>query len=425
MRENVMRTSRLWRQPRTRPRRCGVRGHRGPRSRAARYVLLACCASLAALTGVVQLAGPAQAVPSRWSVTPAPNRGTGTDQLSGVSCPGSKFCMAVGNFGGGIATLTAAWNGRAWSIIPSPTPRGSVSPVGLSGVSCTSSSFCVAVGEFDSRSSITNKPLVETWNGKAWSITPTPGLSGTAGNDSGLLGVSCLSATRCVAVGDRGSLSQATATLVESWNGKAWSVIPSPSIGSNSVLNSISCRSAASCVAVGSHDGAFGMLTLAESWNGSRWSVIPSPNVASRGNNWFSGVSCPSATDCEAVGGWNVQPVIVRNLAESWNGKRWSVVTIPSRGPLANDLGGVSCTSASNCVTAGFNVYGPASGPGNGKTLIESWNGSRWAITPSPSPRADSELYAVACTSAASCEAVGFAGKGSLVSDRTLVETGS
>jgi hypothetical protein len=409
-----------WQRSGTTARRLGAGQHRSPLSRAAWSLLLACCAPLAALTGAVQLAGQAQAVPSRWLVTPSPNRGTGSDQLYGVSCPGPKFCMAAGNYAGDVETLTAAWNGRAWSIIPSPTPRDTASPVGLSGVSCTSSSFCVAVGLYYPRPVLTDRPLVETWNGKAWSITPSPRL-----NDSQLFGVSCVSATGCVAVGSRGSVKRGSVTLAESWNGKAWSVIHSPSISTNSMLQSVSCRSAARCVAVGSHDGTFGTLTLAESWNGSHWSVIPSPNVASQGNNWFTGVSCPSARDCEAVGGYNVQPVISRNLAESWNGRRWSIVTIPNRGPLANVLGDVSCTSASNCVTAGFRVYGPPQGPGNGKTLIESWNGARWSITPSPSPHADNELYAVSCTSAASCEAVGFAGKGSLISDKTLVETGS
>lgn len=419
-----MRIVRLWRCPRAGARRFKVRERRSSQSRAARY-LLACCAPVAALTGVAQLAGQAQAVPSRWSVTPTPNRGTGTDQLSGVSCPGPKFCMAVGNFGGGIKTLTAGWNGRAWSIIPSPTPRNSASPIGLSSVSCTTSSFCVAVGIYEPRRTVTERPLVETWNGKAWSITPSPNVSKPPGNDSELLGVSCLSATRCVAVGSRGDANRGSVTLVESWNGKAWSVIHSPSISTNSVLRSVSCRSGARCVAVGAHRGTFGLLTLAESWNGSQWSIIRSPNVASQGNNLFTGVSCPSATNCEAVGGYNVSAGPTRNLAESWNGKRWSIVTIPSRGPLDNNLGGVSCTSASNCVAAGFSRYGPVQGPGNGKTLIESWNGSRWAITPSPSPHPDNELFAVTCTSATSCTAAGFAGKGSLLSDKTLVETGS
>ncbi len=418
-----MRIVHLWRRPRAKARRLGVREHRSLLSRAVRYLLLACCAPLAALAGVVQLAGQAQAVPSLWSVTPTPNRGGGTDQLYGVSCPGPKFCMAVGTYGGGIKTLAEAWNGRAWSISPSPS-RGA-SPIDLSGVSCTSSSFCVAVGQYTPRPSLTGTPLVETWNGKAWSFTPTPRLSRTPGVESELSGVSCLSATRCVAVGSRGNLKRGSVTLAESWNGKTWSVIRSPSVSTNSMLNGVTCRSAASCVAVGSRDGTFGTLTLIESWNGSRWSVIPSPNRFRQANNWLTGVSCPSAMNCEAVGGYNVRPVVTRNLAESWNGKRWSIVTIPNRGSQANNLGGLSCTSASNCVAAGFSTYGPASGPGYGKTMIESWNGSRWAITPSPSPGPDSEFYAVTCTNATRCEAVGFDGKGSLLSDKTLVETGS
>jgi hypothetical protein len=415
-----MRNVHLGRSPGTRALRPVVPGQRTPRSRAVRSLLLACGAPLAALTLLIALAGQAQAVPSAWSVTPTPNRGTGTDQLSGVSCHGPKFCMAVGNYGGGIQTLTAGWNGKAWSIIPSPTPRHSASPIGLSGVSCTSSSFCVAVGLYEPLTATpNNRPLVETWNGKAWSITPSPAVK-----NSQLLGVSCVSATRCVAVGANGNASQGS-TLVESWNGKTWSVIRSPSVGTNDTLQSVTCRSAARCVAVGSHMGSFGALTLVESWNGSRWSVVPSPNVNSQQNNFLTGVSCPSATRCEAVGGHSVSVTVVRNLAETWNGKRWSLVSMPDRGDQDNLLGGVSCTSASNCVAAGFSRYGPASGPGNGKTLIESWNGSRWAITPSPSPRADNELYGVTCTSATRCEAAGFDGKGSLLSDKTLVEAGS
>jgi hypothetical protein len=412
-----MRIVRLWRYPRTRPRRLGARLRRSPLPRASRRVVLACCALLAAVTGVVQLAGQAQAVPSRWSVAATPNRGTGTDQLYGVSCRGPKFCMAVGTYGGDDWTLATAWNGHTWSIIPSPSPGGTAHSRldVLNAVSCTSSSFCAAVGRYSPRKSFNDEPLAEIWNGKAWSFTPTRKFS----LEGDLYGVSCLSATRCVAVGSRG-----TVTLVESWNGKTWSVVPSPSLTTNSVLEGVTCRGAASCVAAGSHDGAFGSDTLVESWNGRRWDVMASPNPAAQGSNWFTGVSCPTATSCEAVGGYGTG-FVAHNLAESWDGKRWSVTTIPNRGALSNILGGVSCTSASNCVAAGFSTYGPASGPGNGKSLIESWDGSRWAITPSPSPRLDNELQAVTCTSVTECEAVGYDGKGSLLSDKTFVETGS
>src|SRR5271163_2262631 len=54
-----------------------------------------------------------------------------------------------------------------------------------------------------------------------WSITPTPDLSGTAG----FSGVSCTTATACMAVGS--SSAGVGRTVTESWNGDDWSVIPS------------------------------------------------------------------------------------------------------------------------------------------------------------------------------------------------------
>ena len=48
-------------RPRTTARRFGRRPHRGPLSRAARYLLLACCLPLGTLGGMALLAGPAEA----------------------------------------------------------------------------------------------------------------------------------------------------------------------------------------------------------------------------------------------------------------------------------------------------------------------------------------------------------------------------
>jgi hypothetical protein len=41
--------------------------------------------------------------------------------------------------------------------------------------------------------------LVEQWNGRAWQVQPTP--QPRKSSSSALLGVSCTSATRCLAVG--------------------------------------------------------------------------------------------------------------------------------------------------------------------------------------------------------------------------------
>ena len=65
----------------------------------------------------------------------------------------------------------------------------------------------------------------------------------------------------------------------------AWLTESSPSPGTESTLNGVSCVSASSCEAV----GYFGNNTLVESWNGSAWSIVRSPDRGT--NSTLDGVS--------------------------------------------------------------------------------------------------------------------------------------
>ena len=56
-----------------------------------------------------------------------------------------------------------------------------------------------------------------------------------------------------------------------------------------------------------------------------------------------------------------------QTLIESWNGSTWSVTPSPSPG----NLDGVTCMNPNNCVAVG----GLNTGVGSSQTLIESWNG--------------------------------------------------
>jgi hypothetical protein len=88
-----------------------------------------------------------------------------------------------------------------------------------------------------------------------------------------------------------------------------WSVAPSPNhkaVTANG-LNGVSCVSTTSCTAVGSYDirspaGDQSQRTLIESWNGAALSIVPSPNAVGRGSNQLYGVSCVSLNSCTAVG---------------------------------------------------------------------------------------------------------------------------
>lgn len=378
-------------------------------------------AGLWVLCGTVLPAAPAGAAPAAWHVTPSPSR-PGANELDAVSCHGPGFCAAVGTsrLGSG-GTLAEVWHGRRWSLTPSPSPGRLPDRGSLVAVSCPTVSFCAAVGYYGA-ALLRERTLVEIWNGTRWSVSPSP----SPGDYSHLLGVSCTSSRDCEAVGlherDCTAHTGGSSGLAERWNGRGWSVVPSPaSPCGDTQLQAVSCRSASRCTAVGSYSRGFRDWTLAESWDGTRWSIVPSPNAKPGNNNDLQGVSCASRKRCVAVGWYQaVYAGPALTLAEVWNGAKWALVASPSAA-TEDLLSGVSCTSAANCVAVGYRWHSTV----NARTLVESWDGSAWSVASSPDPRPVQELSGVACTSGSSCEAVGYDGTTTDRPARTLVETGS
>ncbi len=93
-------------------------------------------------------------------------------------------------------------------------------------VSCASADSCAAVGSSGAPvAGPVNSSFAELWNGAVWSVVSVPGPKGFG---TGVYGVSCGSATSCVAVGEGGgaggTLSSAAA-LTGFWNGKSWRLV--------------------------------------------------------------------------------------------------------------------------------------------------------------------------------------------------------
>ena len=392
----------------------------GPR-RGRRWLALSCGLVLSML-GVVS--APASAVASTgWSIGPSPNRGMGLNLLDGVSCQLTSSCQAVGEYKdtslGQNQTLIESWNGTDWSIVPSPD--NGTRDNDLLGVSCTTVRSCQAVGFSDIGG--VDRTLIESWDGTNWSIVPSPD-KGTAYNI--LDGVSCHAASgSCQAVGYYYDASLGTTqTLIESWNGVSWSIVPSPSDGTENILYGVFChRFAISCEAVGYYIDSLGFdQTLIESWNGTSWSIIPSPDNGTNGN-YLLGVSCHSANSCTAVGEYEDTSLgHYQTLIESWNGTSWSIVPSPDHGTGDNDLLGVSCDSPNLCEAVGLYLD---TSLGQYQTLIESWSGANWSIAPSPdNGTAYNVLAAVSCVRAdRKCQAVGNYRNASLGVYQTLIES--
>lgn len=94
-------------------------------------------------------------------------------------------------------------------------------------------------------------------------------------------------------------------------------------------------------------------------------------------------------------------------LAERWNGKTWKTKPTPNpKGATDSNLYAVSCSTANACVAVG--MYEDAAAP-NGVPFAEIWNGRAWTIKPIPNPKGgtNSGLYGVSCSAARACVAVG------------------
>jgi hypothetical protein len=179
------------------------------------------------------------------------------------------------------------------------------------------------------------------------------------GSDSNRLSaVSVVSARDVVAVGDYQTTPYQIHTLIERWNGSAWSVQPSPNIG-DSALGGVAATSARNAWAVGGSSAG----ALIEHWNGRTWSVQPSPRL--RGGV-LAGVAATSARNAWAVG--YVGSVGSRRaVIERWDGRTWKV----QRSPRAELLASVAATSPRNAWAVGFD---------GSRAVIEHWNGRGWTV---------------------------------------------
>jgi hypothetical protein len=352
-----------------------------------RVPVLICVAAVLTLA----MAGPASAA-GGWTVQYPPNpAGSINSSLEAVSCAVASSCIAVGGYtdqaSGNTLSLAEKWNGSNWVIQPTPNPSGSDLAVS-EAVSCPVTTSCEAVGGYYTEVGGTQYLLAEGWNGTAWALQSTPALA-----DGGELnGVSCPSASLCIAVG-LAYTSNSGKNLAEEWNGTTWSEQTIPA-GSDT-LSAVSCPSVTYCVAVGGTnvDKPYALI-----WNGSTWKSVSIPAPADPLSG-LAAVSCFSATACTATGSGISTAGHLQNLVERWNGTKWAIQTAPNRGN-SSQLVAVSCPSATSCTAVGN------SGGVSGVTLAEGWNGSTWTIESTPAPNGYSFPLAISCT-AVTCTSAG------------------
>ncbi len=339
-----------------------------------------------------------------WSMVPSPDpAGSTNSSLRGVSCPSSTRCFAVGGAGfpTGSRTLVERWNGASWSIVPSPNPpSGDDIGAFLVHISCPTATSCLALGQ----DQFAEQPLVERWNASSWSIVARTSIS--AGSWE-LAALACAAASTCFAVGYADGQS-----LIERWNGTSWSSSPSPTPGR---LAGVACSSETNCFAVGDPFGDSAPPSLIERWTGgSGWVTVPHPN-GSIATGTLNAVRCPTTTTCFGVGFYRRSSIATAPLIEQSGNPSWTVVAVPSPAGAANtELTGIGCPSATSCFAVGWTRRFQAPR----QNFIMHWNGSSWAIVPAPQlAEGSTRLTGISCGSATGCFAIGT---DELFLDRTL-----
>ena len=244
----------------------------------------------------------------------------------------------------------------------------------------------------------------------AWRLQPSPNATVPGGQ---LESVSCSSAAACTAVGSNISTAGIHVTLAERWNGTAWKhqQTPNPAVDVSfdvaPDLTGVSCPAATFCEAVGRYNlTSFNHVSLVEGWNGQRWALQRLPLPAGASSTALSQVSCTSARFCEAVGSYQTQTLNqTLPLAATWNGTSWHLQHAPHpAGDPSVQLNVVSCTSSAFCEAWG----GTNPSSGGNQEIAEQWNGHSWH--PQTVPSTSGNAFAVSCVSAAFCEAVGVGG---------------
>jgi hypothetical protein len=292
------------------------------------------------------------------------------------------------------SAVPAAASSPEWTVVASADPSAQTNDK-LLAIAAVSGANVWAVGSSDTSS------IVEHWNGTAWSLSKHPN-SGTNGLDA----VAATSASDVWAVGETFDANANSQPLTEHFNGASWSVVSAPAVSSNDELLGVAALSPTNAWAVGTSNFK---TTLIEHWNGSAWTVVSGPSLPNAHSAMLSAVAIANANDIWAVGSESLPAgdgFCNTTLAEHWDGTSWSVVATPTFSTTCPVLNAVAIAAAGDVWAVGRNA---------GIPLAEHWNGTSWTVASTSGVSTNANLNGVTVVNPDDVWAVGegdFSGSG-------------
>ncbi|MCP3800593.1 hypothetical protein NLX83_15105 [Allokutzneria sp. A3M-2-11 16] len=306
--------------------------------------------------------GSASAAAPGWTVTPTPKLTPGY-VLNGGSMVNANSGWAVGyhltNMWAG--TVALRWDGKGWKH--TPTPKG----LTLSAVAATGERNALAVGLKSEKAS-----LAARWDGAKWVELPSPTPGGLpAGADPELSSIAVVSENDAWAAGCAQTDDfSAGVPLLNRWNGKAWSAVavPKPANANFACLRGVAARGANEAWAVGYAGTGAGVRPLALRWDGAKWTEVAAAATGAPEAKFTQVVI--SGKDVWAVGfvdpeGGN--PLALAPHVQRWDGAKWSVVPVPAKQGL---LYGAASDGKGGAYASGYTS--------SARPIALRWNGSAW-----------------------------------------------
>lgn len=320
-------------------------------------------AASATLVVVPPTSAGATAASSGWQAYPVPVSGQAV--LDAVVAPTADDAWAGGFTLGtnGFSPLMLHWNGSGWTpvSVPDPTRIDQLSSTGAGDVWAMTD----------------DQPL--RWNGSAWVAVPlvtVPGmnLGGTLAAD-GPHDAWYVGGTSDPTTGDASS-------LVEEWNGRAWTVLTLPASLANGGLADIAAQGPDDVWVDGLT--STGAVLLAH-WNGRSWTEVPAPATGFAYTN-LSELMIVQPDDVWLAGwGETVDEggADRDSLMMHWNGSTWSLSPTPSGNGELYDM-----TETPDGPWVVGDTYHASGVPYNAYAL--RWTGASWATVTVPTTQYDS-----------------------------------
>jgi hypothetical protein len=282
-----------------------------------------------------------------WRVVPAP-AGPQAGELSDLAVGPEGDLWAVGGSYGSYYLLHM--DGAQWTSLPGPTFTNTVTQTYiLHALKVFSPTDIWLAGGINHSTGnpVTDSTteLVTHWDGAAWTVV----LSGTVGGAINAL--DGVASDDLWAVGNVRQTQVGSQPIIMHWNGAQWADYTPPDVGSNLLHDVVALAT----------DDVWMVGDSVWHWDG----IALSQDATQRGLSIF-------ALGADDI--WTVDSRSTGGTSAHWDGAGWREVAVPGPGRLVQ-LGSVAALGADD-------VW--AVGSYDGQALITHWNGTGWTAMPNP-----------------------------------------